>query len=80
MPKAQVFPVPVGALAMISRPAIITGMAFSCTSVIWVKPMASTARRISGDTPVSSLNSILSSSFLSLLVAIQHQYSTFPGE
>ena len=29
MPKAQVLPVPVGALAMISRPSIITGMAFS---------------------------------------------------
>ena len=43
MPKAQVLPVPVGALAMTSRPASMTGMVFSCTSVISAKPIRSTA-------------------------------------
>ena len=47
MPKAQVLPVPVGALAITSLPAIITGMAFSCTSVISVKLIRSTACKIS---------------------------------
>ena len=43
MPKAQVLPVPVGALAITSLPCIIRGITFSCISVISSKPIRSTA-------------------------------------
>ena len=56
MPNATVLPVPVGALAIISWPSSISGMAFSWISVISVKPMACVACRISGATRVSSVN------------------------
>jgi len=46
MPKAQVLPVPVGALAITSCPASMTGMVFSWISVISAKPMRSTALRM----------------------------------
>ena len=49
MPKAQVLPVPVGALAMISLPSIMTGIAFSWISVISVKPIRSTAFNVSSE-------------------------------
>ena len=75
MPKAQVLPVPVGALAIISWPAIIKGMAFSCTSVISVKPIASTARRISGLT----LSSAYFMDLLYLSVDAQPLFFQSPG-
>ena len=56
MPNATVLPVPVGALAIISWPSSISGMAFSWISVISVKPMACVACGISGTTRVSSVN------------------------
>ncbi|MPN40553.1 hypothetical protein SDC9_188091 [bioreactor metagenome] len=45
MPNAEVLPVPVGAFATTSRPASISGMAFSCTSVSSANPILSMARR-----------------------------------
>ena len=43
MPKAQVFPVPVGAMAMMSTPLIISGMVLACTVDGSVKPIFSMA-------------------------------------
>ena len=51
--KANVLPVPVGALAMTSRHASSGGMASSCTRVGIATPFFSSARRISSLTPSS---------------------------
>ena len=74
MPNATVLPVPVGALAIISCPASISGMAFSLISVISVKPIACVARMISGETFVSSVNCmvVLPFGFIRRLVGVGH--------
>ena len=74
MPNATVLPVPVGALAIISCPASISGMAFSWISVMSVKPIACVARMISGETFVSSVNCmvVLPFGFIRHLVEVGH--------
>lgn len=46
MQYAAVFPLPVRALASISRFSRAIGMAFSCTKVGLAKPMSASARRM----------------------------------
>lgn len=46
--KAQVLPVPVGALAMTSRPSRMAGMVLACTGVGAANPMRSIARSKAG--------------------------------
>ena len=49
IPKARVFPVPVGAFAITSLCSIMGGMQPACTGVLITSPCASTARSISAE-------------------------------
>src|SRR5271156_2221795 len=53
-PKAADFPLPVGALANTSFPAIAGGIGATCTAVASAKPSSLRARRISGRRPKES--------------------------
>ena len=55
-PAAYLSTVPVGAMAIMSRPSIIRGKVFICTGVMSVKPIFSTAFRISALSSPASEN------------------------
>ena len=53
IPKAKVFPVPVGALATTSFHSMKQGMAPPWMAVAWVKPFFSSAFMVASDRPMS---------------------------
>ena len=79
MPNAQVLPVPVGALAMTSRPSVMTGMVCSCTGVGAVKPIFCSAFSVSGCrcSVANPFFSTFSKDISPFLSVITPQYITF---
>ena len=81
MPKAMVLPVPVGALAMTSLPAIMGGMQPACTGVETVYPLLRMARSVASDRPKLSNATpwvISIAFFLVFLKNFNHFYYNIP--
>ena len=79
IPKAMVLPVPVGALAMTSLPAIMGGMQPACTGVETVYPLLRMARSVASDRPKLSNATpwvISIAFFLVFLKNFNHTYYT----